>query len=209
VRAGARFRTGAYVREIVVQGDRVRGARVGGSLIEADQVVIAAGSWTSLVGGLGPSASAVRPVRGQILECETRPPIFRSIVFGAGGYVVPRPDGRILCGATTEEASFNKEVTLGGLGRLIHQATRVAPALRHAPIRGHRANFRPATDDELPILGPAGPAGLWVAAGHFRNGILLAPITAQIVAAMLTGEAPPLPLEPLSPARFATGSLTP
>ncbi|MBC7174351.1 MAG: FAD-dependent oxidoreductase, partial [Polyangiaceae bacterium] len=111
-RAGATFRTGSTVRGILRDGDRVRGVSVDDGNLEAPRVVVAAGSWTTLVPGLDLPASTVHPVRGQIVATRTRPPVFRRIVFGAGGYVVTRPDGRVLCGSTVEHVGFQREVTV-------------------------------------------------------------------------------------------------
>ncbi len=187
-RAGARFESGRTVREVVVSGDRARGVRVDGEVLEADHVVVAAGSWTSLVGGLPASIARVRPVRGQVITCELRPALRGPMLFGAGGYVVPRPDGRIVCGATTEHAGFAKELTLGGLASVAESATALVPRLASAAILSHAVSFRPLADDARPLVGRTGVDGLWLASGHYRNGILLAPITAEILAREIAGE---------------------
>jgi len=204
-RAGAVFRSGAYVQEVVTEGDRVRGVRVGAELLEAEHVVVAAGSWTSLVPGLGLEAAEVHPVRGQIVACDTRPPIFRRLVFGAGGYLCTRPSGEVLCGSTEERVGYRRAVTLGGIRDIVDLAIRLAPALANAPLLGQWSSFRPGTADGLPLVGPAGPENLWLASGHFRNGILLAPITGAIVAALIDGTTPPevALLDALDPRRFA------
>ena len=187
-RAGVRFRSGAYVEEVVVAGERVRGVRVGGELLEADAVVVAAGSWTSLVPGLTGELLAgarIQPVRGQMLASVTRPPLFRSVVFGAGGYVITRPDGRILTGSTEEHVGFRREVTFAGMRRIFDIALRLAPRLADAPVLDAWSSFRPGTADGLPLVGPAGPAGLYLASGHFRSGILLSTVTAEIIETQL------------------------
>lgn len=180
--AGAVFRSGAVVHEVLTEGDRVRGVRVGGEVIEADHVVVAAGSWTSLVPGLELAAAGIHPVRGQIVATQTRPPVFRRLVFGAGGYVVTRPDGRVLCGSTEERVGYRREVTLGGIRSIVDLATTLAPRLADAPLQDQWSSFRPGTADGLPLVGGAGPENLWLASGHFRNGILLAPATAELIA---------------------------
>lgn len=202
-KAGARFHTGAYVDRVLIEGDRARGVLLDGERVEADTVVVAAGSWTQLVGGLDLKVGTVRPVRGQIVLAETRPPVFRRIVFGTGGYVVTRPDGRTLCGSTMENVGYEREVTLGGLEVVTRTAIRLAPSLAGAPVRGYWSSFRPGTSDDLPLIGSAGPRGLWLATGHYRNGILLAPITAALVSDMITGRPPELDVATLDPRRFA------
>jgi glycine oxidase len=213
-RAGVRFRTGAVVRRVVVdagggargkQGSgRARGVIVGdGERLDADHVVVAAGSWTSLIPGLALPPETIVPVRGQMLATVTRPPVFSRVVFGAGGYVVTRPDGRVLTGSTLERVGFRKEVTLGGLAQILAIAQRLAPKLSEAPVLDHWASFRPGTPDELPLVGPAGPDGLWLASGHFRNGILLAPVTARVLADQLAGRDPGPDADALDPRRFA------
>ncbi|MEO0321878.1 MAG: FAD-dependent oxidoreductase [Myxococcota bacterium] len=206
VRAGATFRSGALVSEVVVENERCRGVRLGAERLGAAHVVVAAGSWTSLVPGLGLGAAGVHPVRGQVLLTESRPPLFRRLVFGAHGYVCTRPDGRVLCGSTEERVGFRREATLGGLRSIVDLATRLAPRLADAPVRGQWSSFRPGTADGLPLVGPAGPEGLWLASGHFRNGILLSAVTAELLTAQLAGDVP-LDLArlaaPLDPRRFA------
>jgi glycine oxidase len=201
-RAGARFVTG-QVRRIVAEGGRVRGVEHEGGRIEANAVVLAAGSWSLLVEGHGLPAGAVRPVRGQIAVVDTRPPLLSRVVFSGHGYVVPRPDGRILCGSTMEEVGFEKAVTAGGLRHVLGVAIGIAPALERAPVVETWSNFRPASPDGEPILGPGTVPGLLYATGHTRNGILLAPITADAIAAAILGQPPPVDLAPFSPARLA------
>jgi glycine oxidase len=200
-RAGVRFRT-ATVHGVIVENDRARGVRLDGETLGADHVVVAAGSWTSLVPGLRLDAARVHPVRGQILTTRTRPPVFRRVVFGAGGYVVTRPDGRVLCGSTEERVGFAREVTFAGLARIVELATTLAPRLADAPAESHWSSFRPGTADDLPLVGPAGPEGLWLASGHYRNGILLAPITAELVRDAILGEPLPEEATAIDPRRF-------
>ena len=202
-RAGARFSTGAIVRGVRVERERVVGVDVEGMLVPAGHVIVAAGSWTSLVPGLGASGSVVRPVRGQLVHLDARSPLVSRVLFGASGYVVPRADGRVVCGATTEEVGFASEVTAGGVATVLSRALRVVPALSHARFVSADVSFRPGSPDDRPLVGPAGPEGLWLATGHYRNGILLAPITAAIIAAQLVGEPPPIDVAQLDPRRFA------
>jgi len=204
-RAGARFVTG-QVRRIVTEGGRAVGVEHESGRIEAGAVVLAAGSWSLQVEGHGLPAGAVRPVRGQIAVLDTRPPLLSRVVFSGHGYVVPRPDGRILCGSTMEEVGFEKAVTAGGLRHVLEVAIGVAPALERAPVVETWSNFRPASPDGEPILGSGTVPGLLYATGHTRNGILLAPITADALAATILGQPPPVDLAPFSPARLASYS---
>ena len=188
-RAGVRFRTGEVVRGVVHQGGRVRGVALEGGLLEARTVVVAAGSWTSLIDGVPLAREVVYPVRGQLVATVTRPPVFRRVVFGAGGYVLTRPDGRALCGSTEERVGFERGVTLGGLSAVLATATRLAPSLAGARVLDHWSSFRPGTMDDLPLVGPTDVDGLFLATGHFRNGILLGPVTGEVIARAVTGAA--------------------
>ena len=203
-RAGAEFAT-AYVRRVLHDGERVRGVECDGETIESARVIVAAGSWSGLVDGALLPPQAVRPMRGQLVELSTRPPRFAHVLFvkgRAGGYLVPRADGRVLVGSTMELVGFRKEVTADGLASLLSLARRAVPSLGEAPVGGFRANFRPYTGDRLPFLGATPVAGLLLATGHFRNGILLVAVSADAVAAVACGEPPPVDLAPFSVARL-------
>ena len=201
-RAGATFLTG-QVKRIATGGGGVEGVDHDRGRIEAERVVLAAGSWSLLVEGHGLPAGSVRPVRGQIAILDTRPPLLARVVFSGHGYVVPRTDGRILVGSTMEEVGFEKAVTAGGLRDVLAIAIGIAPALAHAPVVETWSNFRPASPDGAPILGAGTTPGLFYATGHTRNGILLAPITADAIAAEILGRPAPVDLAPFSPARLA------
>jgi glycine oxidase len=203
-RAGARFVTGQVAR-IVVEGGRVAGVDHASGRIEAEAVVLAAGSWSLQIEGHGLPPGAVRPIRGQIVVLDTRPPLLSRVVFSARGYLVPRADGRILCGSTMEEVGFEKAVTAGGLRTVCDIAIEIAPALASAPVVETWSNFRPASPDGEPILGAGTVGGLFYATGHTRNGILLLPITADAVSALVLGRPPPVDLAPFSPARLGAG----
>lgn len=198
----------SVVRGVRIEGDRVRGVELESGLSECTTVVVAAGSWTSLVPGAGGGERALRevsPVRGQLVHCEAHPRLVRRLIFGSGGYIVPRGDGRYVCGATTEEAGFEKETTLGGIHQVLERALVVVPALASARFVAHHVNFRPGTPDGRPLVGRGAAEGLWIASGHYRNGILLAPITATLLAGLVTGDAGTAAdprLAALSPSRF-------
>jgi glycine oxidase len=201
-REGATFRSGSTVRAVRIEGDRVRGVELGDEVIEAERVVVAAGSWTTLIPGLPFDSDTIYPVRGQMIATHTRPPIFRRIVFGAGGYVVTRPEGRVLCGSTMERVGFERGITFGGMADVIDKATRIAPALRSASIEEHWSSFRPGTPDGLPLVGETRVDGLFLASGHHRNGILLAPLTAELIADAVAGKPASREAQALSPHRF-------
>ena len=187
-RAGARFLQGRYVRRVLVEGGRARGRRArrrGHSTPRT--VVLCAGSWSSLVEAGGVPAPVVRPARGQMVAIETRPPLFRHVLVAHGrGYLVPRADGVALAGSTLEMVGFRKEVTVAGLCDILTLARTLVPDLGEAPVTETWSNFRPYTPDALPVIGRTPVDGLLVATGHHRYGILLTPITAQVIAELVT-----------------------
>ncbi|HET9595373.1 MAG TPA: glycine oxidase ThiO [Anaeromyxobacteraceae bacterium] len=199
--AGARFRTG-QVRRIVHEGNAVVGVEQEAGRIESDAVVLAGGAWSALVEGSMLPRGAVRPVRGQIAAVDTRPLLISRVVFSDKGYVVPRADGRVLCGSTMEEVGFERAVTAGGLHTVLGMAIEIAPGLAQAEVVETWSSFRPASPDGWPVLGAARAKGLFYATGHTRNGILLVPITADAVAAAVLGKEPPVDLAPFSAARL-------
>lgn len=187
---GARFRSGVQVQALHYEAERCCGVReAGGALVRADAVVIAAGSWTGQIPGLPTSRPLVRPVRGQLVHLDARRPPASRVLFGNGGYVVPRRDGRVIIGATMEEAGFDKTVTLGGAHEVTSRALALVPKLAEAELVSHAVSFRPGSADDLPLIGPMG-RGLSLATGHFRNGILLAPVTAEMIADQILERAP-------------------
>jgi glycine oxidase len=203
---GAQFRSGSFVKRVAEQDGRAIGVELDdGSLVRGSHVVLAAGSWTSLLASSEGAGSVkmprVVPARGQIVELTTSAPLLSSIVFGPDCYLVPRADGRLLIGSTLEFVGFRREVTAGAVAKLLAAAIRLVPALAEAELSDSWSSFRPYTEDELPLLGPSATPGLILMSGHYRNGILLAPISAKIVAGCVLGEKPPLDLAPFSPNR--------
>jgi glycine oxidase len=189
-------RAGTTVARLLVERDRCAGVVLDAGEgpqageLRADATVLAAGSWSSLVPGVPATLPAVRPVRGQIVLLDERPPRARTIVFGAGGYVVPRGDGRVLCGSTMENAGYRKEVTAAGVHAILASALACVPSLGAAQIAGTWSNFRPHAEAGA-LVGASPLPGLFLATGHHRNGILLAKVTADAVAEAVTGSGAP------------------
>jgi glycine oxidase len=187
-----------HVRGVVEAGGRVSWVDVDGDRLTADAVVVAAGAWTGLVPGAGLSPRQVRPARGQMVMLRTRLPLLERVAFSDQGYLVPRADGHLVAGSTMEFEGFAKEVTPAGLMRILGLALELVPALAGAPVVETWAGLRPFTEDRLPVLGPGPVPGLFLASGHFRNGILLAPVTAELLTEAILGRAPSVPLAPFS-----------
>jgi glycine oxidase len=208
VGAGGELRVAAPVAEIVRQGERVTGVRLAesGEEIAAEHVVIAAGVWANEIGGLPKEAIVpIHPVKGQILRLHdpSGPGLLTRVVRFTGGYLVPRGDGRYVVGATMEERGFDRTVTAGAVFELLRDASELVPSVTELVIDELSAGLRPATPDNLPAIGAGALPGLHWAAGHFRHGVLLAPITAEIVAAQLLGEDPGALASHFTPTRFA------
>lgn len=195
-RAGATFLQGRYVRRVLVTAGRATGVELDGDTLPAEAVVLAAGSWSALVDVPGFSPPAVRPARGQMVAIEMRPPLFRHVLVAHGrGYLVPRADGVALAGSTLEMVGFRKEVTVAGLSDILGMTRAVLPSLDPLPVTETWSNFRPYTPDRLPIIGTTALPGFFVATGHHRYGILLTPITADLVASVVATGATPLARE--------------
>lgn len=175
-------RSGATVQRLLVEHGRCVGVGLDDGELRADATVLAAGSWSSLVGGVPSGMPAVRPVRGQIVVLDERPPRVKTIVFSAGGYLVPRGDGRVLCGSTMENAGFRKEVTAAGVHAILSEVLSCVPSLGSAQIAAMWSNFRPRVDSDRALVGRSSLPGLFLATGHHRNGILLSKVTADAVA---------------------------
>jgi glycine oxidase len=201
--AGVKFLQGRVVRRVRVESGRTTGVELDGDSLSSSAVVVAAGSWSGLVEGTGLTSGMVRPARGQLVAIETRPPLFRHVLaVPHRGYLVPRRDGTVVAGSTVEMVGFRKEVTVGGLADILNVARRLVPALGDAPVTSSWSNFRPHTRDLLPILGSTPVHGLVLSTGHYRNGILLAPVTADAIAALVATGKAGIDLSPFSVARF-------
>lgn len=201
-RHGAELRGGAPVRRVVCDGPRAVGVEVGAEVVRAGVVVNAAGAWAADAIPEG-RRLPVKPVRGQMVMFATPRPLFRHAIYSRGVYLVPRRDGRLLAGSTYEDVGFDKRVTAAAVGEITRRALRVAPALADATFVSCWAGLRPGTADGLPILGAdQSVAGLYHACGHYRNGILLAPVTAKAVAELVLHGQTSYDLRPFTPARF-------
>lgn len=190
---GVEFVLGSQVLGLEVSGARVRGVRCVDGRYQAGTVVVCAGAWTSnLVDGLGPQ-SGIRPIKGQMLLFRAQPGLLQRIVIADGYYLIPRSDGRILIGSTLEDAGFDKTVSGPARRSLRDVATDMLPALADVPLEHHWAGLRPGRAGDVPIVS-AHPQveGLYVNAGHYRNGVVLAPGSAQLMAALLTQQPPPV-----------------
>lgn len=184
--AGVVVRSGTTVSSLAIANGKCVGVNLSTELLEADVVVLAAGSWSSLVPGVPAEIPTVRPIRGQLVQLEERPPRLRTIVFAGHGYVVPRGDGRVICGSTMEDVGHRREVTAAGLATILADAIAIAPSLGSAEVVRSWCNFRPTASGGAPLVGASPLPGLFLATGHHRNGILLAKVTADAVAAAVT-----------------------
>jgi glycine oxidase len=207
-RAGVRLVPGR-VAELVTEGDRVTGVVLGdGDRLAAGAVVLAAGCWSGGLGGLAAEAlPPVRPVKGQLLYLRgsADEPLCSRNVRGLEVYVVPRGDGRVVVGATVEEQGFDTRVTAGAVHDLLRAALELLPDVAELELAETVVGLRPGSPDNAPMLGPAGPEGLVVATGHYRNGILLTPVTADAIAELLASGRVPELIAPFAPGRFSVG----
>ncbi len=189
--AGGELRTGGEVAEVLVSHGRVTGVRLaGGEEVVAEQVVIAAGVWSGLPGIPQQARVPVRPVKGQTLQMHdpSGPGLLTRVLRMSPGYVVPRGDGRYVLGATMEERGFDTTITAGAIFELLRDAIELVPGIDEWVIDELIAGLRPGTPDNAPVLGPGALDGLHWATGHYRHGVLLTPVTAEIVVAALAGE---------------------
>jgi glycine oxidase len=166
-------------------------------------VVIAGGAWTPQIAAWLGAEVGVEPIRGQILALAPSPMPVRHTIYTRAGYLVPKPDGRLIVGATEDCAGFDARPTAAGIARLLAMAAELAPELAAAPFVCAWAGLRPATPDHLPLLGPLpGWENVTLATGHFRNGVLLAPLTGALIAGWLLDRRVPALMEPFLPARL-------
>jgi len=201
---GARIETAAVTGLARGGSGEIAGATTATGVFHAPAVVAAPGAEAGVAEWLPESVRPpVRPVKGQVVELRGDPddPACSRILGSERVYIAPRPDGRLILGATVEEMGFDRRVTGGGVHELLREAYRLLPDVAEMEFLGAIAGLRPGTPDNVPVIGPAGIEGLFLATGHYRNGILLAPVTAKAVADLVQGETPD-GLSAADPARF-------
>ena len=201
--AGVELQEQTSVRTIRIGEHAVRGVETSRGALDAPIVVNCLGSWAAMDGAF-PVAVPVEPARGQILAFSGPKRLFRHAVMSERAYVVQRRDGRLLIGSTIEHVGFNKSLTLEGMHAILCGVRHVSSALDACQFLEAWAGFRPYTDDRLPLLGKTSVDGLYVATGHFRHGILLAPITATLITELILRGRPSIDLTPFSLQRFST-----
>ncbi|WP_329216428.1 glycine oxidase ThiO [Streptomyces sp. NBC_01485] len=215
-RAGVVFRR-TWAERLSVVGERAAGVVTrDGTALAAEQVVLAGGSLSGRLAGVPADVlPPVRPVKGQVLRL-TVPKRYapflsrtvRAVVRGSQVYLVPRENGELVVGATSEELGWDTTVTAGGVYELLRDAHELVPGITELPLTETRAGLRPGSPDNAPLLGPTGLAGLLLATGHYRNGVLLTPVTGDAMAhALATGELPD-EARPFTPRRFCAAALS-
>ncbi|MEE1765403.1 glycine oxidase ThiO [Streptomyces sp. SP18BB07] len=213
-RAGVVFHR-AWAEELTVTRERATGIRTGeGDRLSAGHTVLAAGSLSGRLAGVPTDVRPpVRPVKGQVLRL-TVPKQYapflsrtvRAVVRGSQVYLVPRENGELVVGATSEEQGWDTTVTAGGVYELLRDAHELVPGITELPLTETRAGLRPASPDNAPLLGPSGLDGLLLATGHYRNGVLLTPVTGDVLAEVLTTGELPAEARDFTPLRFRAGA---
>ncbi|MEU2723589.1 glycine oxidase ThiO [Streptomyces smyrnaeus] len=212
--AGVTFLRSRALRLITAQNRAVGAALDNGEEVHAGQTVLALGSRSGTLEGLPPEvAPPIRPVKGQVLRLRMPPAephgaflsrTVRAVVRGGALYLVPRQDGELVVGATSEELGWDTTVTAGGVYELLRDAHELVPGVTELPLAETRAGLRPGSPDNAPLLGPTALTGLHLATGHYRHGVLLTPLTGEVLAASLTTGELPEPARPFTPRRFDT-----
>lgn len=214
-RLGVRLETGTTVTSLKIKRDRVEGVETSRGFVATDNVLIACGAWSSQLGRSDSEVPdetktdralpnvRIKPVRGQMLCFEANPQIARHVVYSPRGYLVPRRDGRLLAGSTTEHAGFDKRVTAEGVNSILSAALEISGRVASLELTASWAGLRPRASDTLPVLGPCAEIeGVFYATGHYRNGILLAPITGDLIARAIADKEVSPSLDIFSPDRF-------
>ena len=200
MRHGATFDVGSAT---AVEGGDVARLHTAGGVIESDAVIVAAGSWSSSLDGVRAEPDAVKPIRGQLLQLRLRQRLAERVIWSDDCYLVSRQDGVVLAGATVEDVGFDERATSAGVQQLLRGATALMPALGDAAFEEVRVGLRPMTRDQLPAIGASSTMPhVFYATGHYRNGILLAPLTARLVADLVLDARSDDDLEPLQPRRL-------
>ncbi|MDX2599195.1 glycine oxidase ThiO [Streptomyces caniscabiei] len=213
-RAGVVFHR-AWAEELSVARERATGVRTSdGERLEAGSTVLAGGSLSGRLAGVPAEVRPpVRPVKGQVVRL-TVPKLYapflsrtvRAVVRGSQVYLVPRENGELVVGATSEEQGWDTTVTAGGVYELLRDAHELVPGITELPLTETRAGLRPASPDNAPLLGPSGLDGLLLATGHYRNGVLLTPVTGDVLAEVLSAGELPAEARDFTPLRFRTGA---
>jgi glycine oxidase len=202
---GVKSRANTTVESLRIERGQVAGVITSQGFLNTRNVVIASGAWTSFI-GIERAAPRIRiePVRGQMLCFDAKPALTRHVIHSPRGYLVPRRDGRLLAGSTTETAGFAKEVTAKGLESIRTRALEIVPGVAGLTLVDSWAGLRPRAPDDLPVLGKSNETdGLFFATGHYRNGILLAPLTGELIAALIAHNVVAEELHTFAPDRFA------
>ena len=203
---GVRMLTGTTVEGLRIERGCVVAVETSRGFVSTGNVVIASGAWASLIKTPYPHSSLrIEPIRGQMLCFEANPQICNHVIYSPRGYLVPRGDGRLLAGSTTEHAGFDKRVTAAGVNSILTAALEISPLVGSLGLTASWAGLRPCAPDNLPVLGACAEIGrLFYATGHYRNGILLAPLTGELIAqAVVENKVSPV-LDIFSPDRFDT-----
>lgn len=209
-RLGVRMETGTDVMSLQVDRGRVCGVESSRGFVATERVVVACGAWSSLLpaAGIALPNLRIKPVRGQMLCFEANPQVARHVIYSPRGYIVPRRDGRLLAGSTTEQAGFEKRVTAAGMQAILSAALEISPRIAALPMTDSWSGLRPRAADTLPVLGPCAEIdGLFYATGHYRNGILLAPVTGEVIARAIVEQVFPPALSIFSPDRFTMATV--
>ena len=198
---GVTIVTETNVEALALERTKIGGVQTSRGFVSAPKVIVAAGAWSSMIEHT--QVPKIEPVRGQMICFDAKPQLTRHVIYSPRGYLVPRKDGRLVAGSTSENAGFTKQVTAGGISSILAHAREISPQIDNLPIRDTWAGLRPRAADGLPVLGPCDEIdGLVYATGHYRNGILLAPVTGELIAeAVVNGHISPL-LAAFSPNRF-------
>jgi len=202
------IRENVGIERLLIENGRCAGAASATENFFAGRVIVATGAWTSWLKAESLSMPAVKPIRGQMIAFQTAKRLFQKVIYSPRGYLVPRADGRVLAGATVEDVGFDKSVTAAGIEFLRENALEIAPSLVNLEIAEKWAGLRPFSADGLPVLGSFPMVeNLYLATAHYRNGILLAPLTAKLLAEKIADGATSDYLKIFSPDRFAPNGL--
>ncbi|HVE55258.1 MAG TPA: glycine oxidase ThiO [Pyrinomonadaceae bacterium] len=201
-------RENTEVTRLLIENHQITGAETEAEKFFAGKVILATGAWTSFLKAGNLALPPVKPVRGQMIAFHTAKRLFQKVIYSPRGYLVPRFDGRVLAGATVEDAGFDKSVSEAGIEFLRENALEIAPSLVNLEVAEKWAGLRPFAADALPILGSFPPVeNLFLATAHYRNGILLAPLTAKVLAEKMVENKDSNYLTVFSPNRFAPNGL--